>query len=338
MKKFQLSSVAIALALTLTACGGSSSNEEPTPTTPSSLSFGGTAVKGTLIGALVEVFAASDLEQTNPLGTAQTDENGDYSIEITDDSGEPIQGAFVVRITAGDDTTMICDAILCEGGAQGEAIPVANLELSTITYSNDTGVVDADVNVLTTLATETIIAAATDEETVIDFGAITVEGLAVMQEDASEIIGAVLGIDLSETNIYDVEIVDASNSADVSTDNAIAATLTVVNASFSSLTVDTDAGESLGDIIVNYVAAVTEVTTALLEDPTIDVGVVASEALVLIESAQSQIAEEVFDIATEIAQDTGIKVPVTEVPTVVEVDELTEIIGDVVAGTGAIGG
>ncbi|MFT4724853.1 MAG: hypothetical protein ACI9YP_001254 [Colwellia sp.] len=42
-------------------------------------------------------------------------------------------------------------------------------------------------------------------------------------------IGAILGLDLSETNLFDVVIVDASVSANVSTDDMIAATLTLIN-------------------------------------------------------------------------------------------------------------
>ena len=341
MKKLHLSSLAVAVALTLAACGGSSSSDPepppppPPPPEPSTLAFGGTAIKGTLINALVEVFAADDIEQTTVLASGQTDANGDYSIEVTDASGDPIVGAFVVRITADDDTTMICDALVCEGGVQGEAVPVANLELSTITYSDESGTVDADINVLTTLATETIISAATVEGTEIDLSTITVEELTEVQGDASEIIGAVLGVDLSETNLFDVEIVDASTSADVSTDDATAATLTVINASFSSL--DVGDGETLGDVIVDYVAAVTEVTTILIENADADVGLEAAEALVIIQETQAEIAEEVIDITTVIEQDTGVDVPVAEVPTTVDPDDIADTVGDV-TGTGGTGG
>lgn len=262
------------IALSLTGCFSGSDKAEfvstPVIPTPSTLAISGEVVKGTLANATVEAFAAADLDFANVLATTQTDANGDYTLTITDTSGAAIVGSFFVRISADDDTTMICDAAACGDVARGEAIPAASLtglSLSTITNSTGTGTIaSANANALTSLATDALVSAAR-ASTANDLSNPT--SLAEAQKAASKIVAAILGVDAGETNLFDVAIVDASDSAAVSTD-ALSATLNLINASLSGLTVAD--GETLGGAIANYVDAVDDITAALIADPEADLG------------------------------------------------------------------
>lgn len=333
MKKIVRTTLAVSIALALTACNND--NNDPTPTT---LDISGAAIKGTLAAATVNVYAASDAERATVLATAQTDANGDYSVQVIDATGAEIMGTFVVEVVADEDTTMICDATMCGDVARGESIPAAELEglsLSTITYS-DGNAISADVNSLTTMATDTILSSAAIEGSAIDLASISAADFLEVQNDTSEIIGAILGVDLSATNIFAIDIVDASVSADVSVEDSITATLTLINASLTSL--DVADGSTLSDAINDYVNAVETVTAALLVDADVDLGTANSEALATINATQAQISDEVTMISAEITTDTGVEVPTEEVPTELDEEALGETVGEIIDGTGGTGG
>jgi hypothetical protein len=233
---------------------------------------------------------------------------------------------------------MICDATMCGGVARGESIPAAELvglSLSTITYSDGTAI-SADVNSLTTMATDTILSSAAIEGSAIDLATISAADFLEVQNDTSEIIGAILGVDLSATNIFAIDIVDASVSADVSVEDSITATLTLINASLTSL--DVADGSTLSAAINDYVNAVETVTAALLVDPDVDLGTASSAALATINATQAQISDEVTMISAEITTDTGVEVPTEEVPTELDEEALGDTIGDIIKGTGGTGG
>ncbi|NQY63797.1 MAG: hypothetical protein HRT38_08660 [Alteromonadaceae bacterium] len=349
MKKLFRTALAATIALTLVACHDSDKKDpDPVPEVivPTTLDITGQAVIGKLAGALVEVFNVDDL--TTPIGTAaQTDANGDYAVTITDDEGNPIVGAYVVHVSADEDSTMVCSAITCGDVVRGELIPAADLTglvLSTFTYSDGTGTIEADVNALTTMATDAILSAAEANEN-IDLSVVSQDGVASLQLSASQVVGSLLGLELAETNIFDVNIVDASVSADVPADDAITATLTLINASFSGLDSDAVAGRTnpsyanrsamagLGSVMAQYFTTFKAVVGILVATDA-EVSNVSTEQLAVITSTQSQISQLVSDLSTLIGNDTGTPPVVVEVETEVDLEEIIEIIGEIETGTG----
>ncbi len=334
--------LAASIALALTACHNDDKDTtpvEPPVVEPTTLEISGGAVKGTLASATVNVYAASDTAKATVLATTQTEADDDYTVEVIDASGVAITGTFLIEVVADGDTTMICDATVCGDVTYGQEIPASQLDgltLSTVAYS-DGEAIDADVNSLTTMAADTILSASSINGEDIDFSNLNAADFLEIQEDSSAIVGAILGVDLSNSNIFTIDIVDASDADSVSTTDSIASTLTLINASLSGL--DVADGSSLANEIVGYLSAVEEVTAALLVDPEVDLGSgETAAALATVNATQAQISDEVDMIAAQITTETGNTVPVEDVPGEVDEDALGNIIGDIVDGTGGTGG
>ena len=360
MKNFQLSS--LALALTLTACGGSSSSNTPDPT-PATLAMSGSGVKGALISAKVQVYRASDTGFATPLTTepadVQTDENGDYTATVVDASGNAIVGALVVKITADDDTQMRCDAaVSCGDVLRGELIPnseVAGISLSTLTVAevdeNGASVpVDADANTLTTMATDAVLAQVA-ANTAIDIDNLAPAGVEALQKNASVVVGDILGVDLSTTNIYDIEIVDSTD-----TDAVIAAStgstsvtgqLTAINASLTAVTGDGTIAETINSYVADVAVVSGTVLEAVANGEDIATALASDEAVtaqVNVAAAQIEISDEATEIATTTAQEvtnsgSDVVIEAVTIPTTVE--PITEVeLEDVPLNTvtGATGG
>jgi len=338
MKKIVRTTLVASIALALTACNFGSKNTTPDPIVPTTLNISGGAVKGSLAFATVNVYAASDTDKTTVLATTQTDANGDYTVQVVDATGAAITGAFVIEVVADEDTTMICDSTRCGDLAYGDPIlstSLVGLTLSTISYS-DGGAIDADVNSLTTMATDTILAAATIDGSALDLATVSATDFLTIQTDASGVIGAILGVDLSATNLFAIDIVDAAVPGDVSTTDSIAATLTLINASLSSLEVAD--GATLADEISAYLDAVEEVTTILLVTPDASLSTVSGDALATINETQAEISDEVGQIAAIVVTEGGGEaIPVEEVPAALDEEALGDTVGDIITGTGGTG-
>lgn len=94
-----LALLASGLMLTTGCSNSSDKNKEA--------AIAGTAIKGTLIGALVEACSVSNCNGENdPLAFATTDENGDYSLDASDAKSSTV----ILRLRYQDDALMICDA------------------------------------------------------------------------------------------------------------------------------------------------------------------------------------------------------------------------------------
>lgn len=353
MKKIFRTALAATVGLTLAACGGSDKKDPEVvvvpPPTPTTLDITGQAVKGTFAGALVEVFNANDL--TIAIGSAaQTDATGNYTVTITDEEGNPIVGAYVVKVSADDDSTMVCDALTCGDLAQGDLIPAVDLTgltLSSFTYSDGTGNIEANVNAITTMTTDAILSAAVANEN-LDLSDVTQETVTSLQSGASQVVGSLLNIDLSQANIYNVNIVDASVAANVATDDAIAATLTLINASFSGLDTNAVAGrtnpsysnrtadQGLGFFIAQYLTTIKEVIQVLIV-PGATIDSVSTDKLAIINNTQSQFSTLVADLANDIAMTTGNSLEVTQLLTSVDLQQVIDNAG-AINGTGGTGG
>ena len=245
-------------------------------------------------------------------------------------------GSFLIELVADADTTMLCDAVMCGDVERGDPIPASQLEgltLSTVTYSDGTTIDNVDVNSLTTMATDAIFSAVSLNPNLDLADAAT---FLTLQEDASEVVGAIIGVDLSESNIFAIDIVDASVSADISTTDSIAATLTLINASLSGLDAT---GSTLEAEITAYLDAVEEVTSAVLAYPDVDLGATNSDALDLVNETQAIISVEVAEIASVVgSEEGGVVLELEEVPTELDEEALSETIGEIISGTGATGG
>lgn len=354
MNKILRTTLAVSVCLSLAACDESDSKKgttvsKPPAPTPTTLAITGQAVKGILAGALVEVFNASDM--TTAVGSAaQTDETGHYTVTITDPDGNPIVGAFVVRVSSDEDTTMVCDAVVC-GDVERKGIisaeDLAGFTLSTFTYSDGADNIEADVNALTTMATVAILSSAEVNEN-IDLSGVTQEGVISLQLGASQVVGSILGFDLSATNIYSVNIIDATTFTEDSSIDAVTATLTLINASFSGLDSDVAASrnnflfsnketdERLGAVIAKYFSTFKAIVDLLVVSGA-DLNSVSAEQLAVINSTQAQFSGLVDNLISEIGADTGVQLEVEEILTEVDLQVIIDIINviDVIeVGTG----
>jgi len=347
MKRIVQTTLAASIALALTAChnhGTTTPAEpapEPAPPVPTTLTLKGAAVKGTLIGATVELFMANDL--TTALGDAvQTGTDGTYEISYTDTDGEQIVGAFVVKVSADDDTTMTCDAaVSCNGVDRGQPIPATDLvglSLSSFTFADNeaTEVAEVNVNSLSTMATDAIISSAGVDGSAIDLSNVDADRAYNLQVAGSEVVGALIGVDLSGVDLFAVAIPDASVATDISTTSSIAATLTLINGSLSNIDVATDS--TIGASLTDYFTVVETIMTATFEEK--DLGAHFSEEMAAINLVQAEVATESAAILTEVNLDLPAdeKVEAEVIPTEIDPDEVTKVVGEIVVGTGGTGG
>ncbi|GAW95754.1 MULTISPECIES: hypothetical protein [Colwellia] len=371
MKKIVHLTLAASIALALTACHNDKKDAPvieppPVPVVPATLDISGAAVKGALIGAKVQIYRASDIALATPLTTepadVQTDENGDYTATVVDASGEAIVGALVVNITADDDTVMRCDAaVMCaDGTLRGENIPneeIAGISVSTLTFAavdadGESIAIDADANTFTTMATDAVFSQLAIN-TNLDIDNLSFEGVVALQKNASLIVGEILGIDLSSTNIYDIKIVDSTDTqafadaAAAAGDNVDVTTqLTSFNAALAVL--DTT-GSTISATINNYVQTVAVVSTTLVDALAegTDIAIALAEpdavaALAVLAPAQTAISDEATliqdAVQTDIDNNDDIDIVIEKViiPAIVPPIEID--LGDIIVPTGATGG
>ena len=292
MRKTSSTTLALALALFITACSDNPNNTPDIPLPepePVAVEISGSIDKGALRFATVLIYRASDFDFESPLLTVpadvQTDENGDYSATVLNNANQPIQSVLVVRVTTNEDSVMVCDApVSCGDTPRGELIQPAQLvglSLNTITQStidaDGNGVaVTADVNAITTLATDVVIA----QVKVIpdlDIDNLALDGVVALQKNASAVVGQVLGVDLSETNIYEIKISDATDTQAMDTavaeagENAVSTnTLTLINASLADLPNEEDPDVpaqnlSFGNTLNSFVNNFKVITTIVVE-------------------------------------------------------------------------
>ena len=352
MKKISRTILAASMSLALAACNNGDKKETPALTVPAQINISGSVFKGALISAKVQIYRASDIEFLSPLTTTpedvQTNDNGDYSATIVNANGDILLGAVVVKFTTDANTQMRCDAaVSCGDVLRGELIPtlkIAGLSLTTLTVatvkvdgtSND---IVADANTLTTMATDAVLAqVAANPNLVLAIDTLPIEDVTALQQNASVVVGEILGVDLSETNIYDITIVDSTDTQGVAdavtdaeltgTDPSITNTLTLINASMAAITIPAES--TLAEVINDYVQTVAvvantvvealaegvDIATALADPATVDAQVALAEAQVEISDQVTLIQETVeADAANE---GIAVVIEVVVVPVVVQ--------------------
>ncbi|MFT7006545.1 MAG: hypothetical protein ACJAXJ_001053 [Colwellia sp.] len=367
MKNLLKSTLVVAVAVGLSACGNDDYVAPVEPTIPTTLDLTGSIVKGSLISAKVQIYRASDTAFTTPLTTdpidVQTDENGDYTATVVDASGNAIVGSLVVNITTDDDTQMRCDAaVACaDGTLRGNLIPtseIAGLSLSTITLatvdaSGASVPIDADANTFTTMATDAVLAQVTANPN-IKIDTLGASGFAALQKNASVVVGTLLGVDLSTTSVFDIKIVDSTDTdaftaaaTDAGNGASLTNTLTLINSSFAAIT--GEAGSTISDTINSYVqkVAVVSATAAVAianeEDVTAALAgnAVAQAAFAAVTGFQTEISDKVAETKAAVEVESNTVIASDDVPTIIADDVLSGIVLDDVpldSITGATGG
>jgi hypothetical protein len=366
MKNLLKSTLAVVVTVGLSACGNDDYKPPLEPPVPTKLDLTGSITKGALISAKVQIYRASDTGFTTPLTTdpvdIQTDDKGDYTATVVDASGNAIVGSLVVNITTDDDTQMRCDAaVACaDGTLRGELIPtseIAGLSLSTITLATvDTSgasvPIDADINTFTTMATDAVLAQVTANPA-IQIDTLGAAGFVALQKNASVVVGTLLGVDLSTTNVFDIKIVDSTDTVaftaaavDAGAGASLTNTLTLINSSFAAIT--GEANSTISDTINNYVqkVAVVSVTAAVAianeEDVTaaLAANTDAQAAYAAVTGVQTEISDKVAETKAAVEVESNNVIVSDVVPTIIADDVLSGIVLDDVPLdpiTGAIG-
>ncbi|MBU2869195.1 hypothetical protein [Colwellia sp. E2M01] len=343
MKKLVHSVLALSVGMALTACGGSSSSSSnPTPT-PVSVAVDGSAIKGTMSSAAVSVYNAqdygSDTAQPRVSGI-QTAADGTYSLQLTDEDGNRISGGLIIEIAADDDTTMICDSTKCGEINYGGTIPatqLAGLVLTTFTYvdsSASTTLENVKANALTSMATNALLASAESNDNV-DLNNLTSESATNLQIASSGIVGSIIGVEIDDVNLFNSDIVDASQPEDVSTTDEDAATLTLINASFSSLG---DGTTTLAQSMQSYFSATQTIVSAVIEDENVDLSSDFSTELTEIANVQQVISTESKALQGVVEDGANDTIPAKDVPATVDAEDIKDGIEAVENGTGGTGG
>jgi hypothetical protein len=243
IKSLSVSVLCLAM-LALSGCGKKSSDETPAPpvvTQPTSTTaITGLATKGPITGATVTAFAIrSDVTDTaNPLGSAQTDAKGIYTVETFGYKGpvvvevtggsytDEISGAKVTLKTplramfssVGTGTTTIAVTPLTELAAKkaegapvltGDVIDAANRDIAT--FFGVTNIVTALPNAFSTDANQTGYAAALGVISQLVIDSMRVGDIAAGQtmDDALVTVMTNLGNEMQQTGVFS----DASNTA-----------------------------------------------------------------------------------------------------------------------------
>ena len=122
MKKSIITLAIIASLTVLSGCGSSSSTDTGS-NSESGTTLAGTAAKGIIMqGVVTATELSADAAEIGVVGTAVTDDSGHYTLELNDD----YQGGVVrLTITAGDNTTMKCDATSGCGDGNGFGSSIA---------------------------------------------------------------------------------------------------------------------------------------------------------------------------------------------------------------------
>jgi len=220
--KITKATVAMALAMgTLYGCGGSGSDPVATEVPEraanqdiTSADMSGQALKGTLTNALVTV-AQMNGSPIKITSDSRTDSNGHLSFAVEANPGYGIDSMFKVTVSADDGTSMVCDAINCNGVALGDSVSGAQLaavKLNTLTYvdvpyassADSTADANFQANALTTIATALLEKAVAEGKNV---GVRELYELAL--QEYSNITLKALGVFAPGSNVFTGELVSA---------------------------------------------------------------------------------------------------------------------------------
>ncbi|GHG01891.1 discoidin domain-containing protein [Thalassotalea marina] len=218
MSKFTILSLSTSIALVLSACGGGSDDPKPESIPKriesTSATLSGSAIKGTLAFADIEVNALNGAKLKRLGDTAQTNTEGNGEITVKSDAGFGITGIVEITATANANSLMTCDAVQCGDASMGDTVAgnvIAGTQLSTLTYvtvpyGHQATASDATfhINVLTSFATKMI------QEAISEGRNVSTEQLLLLaQQEYSTLVLKALGIDANNVNVFSLPVVSA---------------------------------------------------------------------------------------------------------------------------------
>ncbi|KMT64305.1 hypothetical protein [Catenovulum maritimum] len=218
---------------------GCSDSDDNNSMSKQAVTISGSAIKGTLNSAKVEAISAADM---SVLGTTQTNNEGEYTLEFEKNADQD-SGLILIKVSADEDTEMICDADKCGSVNNGDTVTASDLSglelMTTLTLDKSTNstveVTGLPVNSLTTAATEVI----TNSLGGSVLSTLTGPDLSKLQQDASEVVLSSLGVsdrslDIFSSKIPDATKIEAGLSASFSNQQKNTATqLSILNAAFA---------------------------------------------------------------------------------------------------------
>ena len=246
----------IGLITLLSACGGGGGDSTPTPAEPAK-TISGKPAKGILINALVTAFPITNglVDGASPLGSASTDSNGDYSIELPNTySGGPI------LIRAFNDpmnpTFMRCDIPSgCDNGINfGDDYEITDPDFALDAIIN--GASGSSVTVNPTPLTNLGAALALDELS--SLGTINDFTVSEAIANSNSQIADLFGITGQLTAVATIDLTDSTElaSALASSDDELIEYATI-NAAIIAATMDDDASsveEALASFVDDFIA------------------------------------------------------------------------------------
>lgn len=259
-------SLALAGSTLLTGCNfigdGDPVFVDPIEPVTKSITIGGEATKGALVGADVYaciVKSACTGADVNTIegsvgfvGKAETGAEGQYTLNITNENA--FGKAVVVRIIANSNTQMDCDAYDDAGNEDCSDVTLDGTELKTITVAptpaadGTAQIVDVDASVLSTLATELI----ESDEDLTD--TIDASALATKAKNKSKAIATLLKITIDDdVDFTKLKVASAKpGNAKFAALNDKQKDLAKINASFAKLA----PGQNLGTELKSAVSTV----------------------------------------------------------------------------------
>jgi|GEM_PF-2665343 len=118
----------------LGACSSGGGGSSPPPPPPANTSVGGTAVKGIIKHARVEIFAIEGgSASSQPIATTTTNETGDYSFTLDPGFSGPVMVVISDNNDPGNPSTMTCDVVTgCGTTNFGDDVPLGSLEMKAV--------------------------------------------------------------------------------------------------------------------------------------------------------------------------------------------------------------
>lgn len=223
--------------IVLTGCGGGGSSHSPPDSDPddgdtnTSVTVSGVATKGLLRGAKVTAYELDDAGNrlADAVGSAETDTNGAYELELTE---AYTGGVIEVEVSVIEGTRMICDATQCGSAAQSEEVSLpSDFVLSAIVEKpSSSNTVKASVTAWSSMAAKRAKAIlATD----------TSKSVKDAARQANSEVSQVVGFDISATESRDLSQIASATGAQAqyAVMNAVVAELLFQGSDGSDLTV-----------------------------------------------------------------------------------------------------
>lgn len=330
--------LAAAASVALVGCGSSGGADPVAEATPGEAALTGTAVKGVLSQAEVYACLASSEACLNAsrqalsngnvpglLGSDETDNDGDYNIELgSSANGQPV----IVRLFATEATTMECDFTGCDANAGA----YNGMELSTLTFvdqpaSGGKSSVSAPVTALTTVAAE----AARELVGTIPEGTVRKATVVNAQKQASKAVAKMLGVeDADDVNIFNIPVKSATTTNIASAGEANDGEKTVAKKTVQSLTL---ANASLGAFVAKQeqknLTTVTETVKRVVKTTVVDKSTVSDEDTNTVAQVAAEINKEVRTKIAEVKQQNPSAVEATE-PEEKTVEQIAEAVKEAV--------